>query len=635
MQHIIIGTAGHIDHGKTTLIKALTGRETDTLNEEKKRGISINLGFTYFDFKSGKRAGIIDVPGHEKFIKNMLAGIGGIDIVLLVIAADEGIMPQTREHLNILELLDIKKGIVVLTKKDMVDDEWLSMIKEDIKEAVSSTFLKDAPIVPVSSVTKEGIDDLVDLVDKMTQEVEDKDLHTEFRLPVDRVFSVSGFGTVVTGTLISGTVKEGDECTIYPEGIESRIRGIQVHETSVNEAYAGQRVAINLANIKKTEVKRGDCVGKVGIMENTMMLNCRLNYLKDAKGPLKPRDRVRVYHGTTEILGRVVILDKETVEPGETALIQIRLEEKMAARRGDKYVIRSYSPMVTIGGGTILDPNPKKSKFGDIKLIEELKLKEQGTPEEIVDQVLKATSNNYPKLDDLIKTVGKGIVGLEDILETLSEKGKIKIFNQTDGNVYIHITYIDKLKNEALEILDEYHKNNPLKAGISKEEFKTRLVGKAVKQRLYDDIIKVLSEDTIKVGTKFVSRKDFEIKFDRRQEQIKNEILNKMKEAAYQPPKPLDLVKSYGREEKAAKMVFDALFEAEVFVKVSSDIFILKEYLDEAREKVVNFLKENGEITPSEFRDMVSTSRKYAVPILEYFDSEKITKRIEDKRVLF
>lgn len=635
MQHIIIGTAGHIDHGKTTLIKALTGRETDTLNEEKKRGISINLGFTYFDFKSGKRAGIIDVPGHEKFIKNMLAGIGGIDIVLLVIAADEGIMPQTREHLNILELLDIKKGIVVLTKKDMVDDEWLSMIKEDIKEAVSSTFLKDAPIVPVSSVTKEGIDDLVDLVDKMTQEVEDKDLHTEFRLPVDRVFSVSGFGTVVTGTLISGTVKEGDECTIYPEGIESRIRGIQVHETSVNEAYAGQRVAINLANIKKTEVKRGDCVGKVGIMENTMMLNCRLNYLKDAKGPLKPRDRVRVYHGTTEILGRVVILDKETVEPGETALIQIRLEEKMAARRGDKYVIRSYSPMVTIGGGTILDPNPKKSKFGDIKLIEELKLKEQGTPEEIVDQVLKATSNNYPKLDDLIKTVGKGIVGLEDILETLSEKGKIKIFNQTDGNVYIHITYIDKLKNEALEILDEYHKNNPLKAGISKEEFKTRLVGKAVKQRLYDDIIKVLSEDTIKVGTKFVSRKDFEIKFDRRQEQIKNEILNKMKEAAYQPPKPLDLIKSYGREEKAAKMVFDALFEAEVFVKVSSDIFILKEYLDDAREKVVNFLKENGEITPSEFRDMVSTSRKYAVPILEYFDSEKITKRIEDKRVLF
>ena len=635
MQHIIIGTAGHIDHGKTTLIKALTGRETDTLSEEKKRGISINLGFTYFDFKSGKRAGIIDVPGHEKFIKNMLAGIGGIDIVLLVIAADEGIMPQTREHLNILELLDIKKGIVVLTKKDMVDDEWLSMIKEDVKEAVSSTFLKDAPIVPVSSVTKEGIETLVDLVDKMTQEVEDKDLHTEFRLPVDRVFSVSGFGTVVTGTLISGTVKEGDECTIYPEGIESRIRGIQVHETSVSEAYAGQRVAINLANIKKTEVKRGDCVGKVGIMENTMMLNCRLNYLKDAKGPLKPRDRVRVYHGTTEILGRVVILDKETVEPGETAFIQIRLEEKMAARRGDKYVIRSYSPMVTIGGGTILDPNPKKSKAGDIKVIEELKLKEQGTPEEIVDQVLKATSNNYPKLDDLIKTVGKGIVGLEDILETLSEKGKIKIFNQTDGNVYVHITYIDKLKQQALEILDEYHKNNPLKAGISKEEFKTRLVGKTVKQRLYDDIIKVLSEDTIKVGTKFVSRKDFEIKFDRRQEQIKNEILTKMKEAAYQPPKPLDIVKSYGREEKAAKMVFDALFEAEVFVKVSSDIFILKEYLDDAREKVVNFLKENGEITASEFRDMVSTSRKYAVPILEYFDSEKITKRIEDKRVLF
>lgn len=634
MQHIVIGTAGHIDHGKTTLIKALTGRETDTLSEEKERGISINLGFTYFDMKSGKRAGIIDVPGHEKFVKNMLAGIGGIDIVLLVIAADEGVMPQTREHLNILELLDIKKGIVVLTKKDMVDEEWLSMIKEDVKEAVSSTFLKDAPIVPVSSVTKEGVGDLIELVDNMTEEVEDKDLHTEFRLPVDRVFSISGFGTVVTGTLISGTLKEGDECTIYPEGVESRVRGIQVHESSVKEAYAGQRVAINLASIKKTEVKRGDCVGKVGIMENTMMLNCRLKYLKDAARPLKNRDRVRVYHGTTEILGRVVILDKETVEPGESALIQIRLEEKMAARRGDKYVIRSYSPMITIGGGTVLDPNPKKSKANDIKVIEELKLKEQGTPEEIVEQALKLTSNTYPKIEDLIKSAGKGIANLDDIIESLVEKGKIKRLPQTDGDVFIHISYVDKLKEMAEDILDSYHTQNPLKAGMSKEEFKTKLVGKTVKQRLYDEIMSILSKDALKVGTTFVSKKGFEIKLDKRQQQIKDEILKNLKDSMYQPPKPSEITKVYGKEEKTAKMVFGLLLEDGTLVKIAEDIYLLEVYLEDAKNKLINFLKENNEITAAEFRDIISTSRKYVVPILEYFDNKKITKRVEDKRVL-
>ncbi|KMT21565.1 selenocysteine-specific translation elongation factor [Clostridium cylindrosporum] len=634
MQHIIVGTAGHIDHGKTSLIKALTGRNTDTLSEEKERGISINLGFTYFDFKSGKRAGIVDVPGHEKFIKNMLAGISGIDIVLLVIAADEGIMPQTREHLNILELLDIKKGIVVLTKKDMVDEEWLEMIKADIKEEVSSTFLKDAPIVDVSSIMKEGINDLIELIDKMTDEVEDKDLHTEFRLPVDRVFSVSGFGTVVTGTLISGTIKEGDECTVYPEGFETRVRGIQVHESSVKEAFAGQRVAINLANIKKTEVKRGDCIGKVGIMENTMMIDCRLKYLKDAARPLKNRDRVRVYHGTTEVLGRVVILDKETVEPSESAFIQIRLEDKIAVRRGDKYVIRSYSPMITIGGGTILDPNPKKHKSGDKNVIAELELKEKGSPEEIVEQAIKATSNLYPKVDDLIKSAGKGIAGLDSIVEALVEKGRVRRLPQTDGDVYLHVSYIFSLIEKSNEILGEYHKLNPLKAGMSKEEFKNKLVGKKIKQRLYDEIIKILEEGTLKLGTAFVAKKDFEIKLDKRQEEIRTQILKEMKESMYQPPKIADLLKSYGKEERTGKIVFDSLVESNVLVKVADDIYLYKEYLDLAREKIVDFLKENGEITAAQFRDLISASRKYAVPILEYFDGEKVTKRVEDRRIL-
>lgn len=634
MQHIIVGTAGHIDHGKTTLIKALTGRETDTLSEEKERGISINLGFTYFDFKNGKRAGIVDVPGHEKFVKNMLAGIAGIDIVLLVVAADEGIMPQTREHLNILELLDIKKGIVVLTKKDLVDDEWLSMIKEDIKEEIKSTFLKDSPIVAVSSATKEGIDELIDIVDKMTDEVEEKDVHTEFRLPVDRVFSVSGFGTVVTGTLISGSLKEGDECNIYPKDIKTKVRGIQVHENSVKEAFAGQRVAINLANIKKTDVSRGDCVGKVNIMESTMMINCRLKYLKDASRPLKNRDRIRFYHGTTEVLGRVVILDKETAEPGDSVLIQIRLEDKVAVRRGDKYIIRSYSPMITIGGGTILDPNPRKSKSGDSKVIDELLLKEKGSPEEIIEQVLKLTSSTYPKFEDLIKSSGKGIINLEEIVEDLVSRGKVLKITQAEGNVYLHVSFLDILKKKAVEILDLYHSQNSLKAGMPKEEFKTKLVGKSVKQKIYDEILTYLEKDTVLVSISIVAKKDFEIVLSKRQQQMKDDILQKMNEAMYQSPKLSDLLKPYGKEEKEAKKVFDSLVDSNVIVILSSDIFLLKELLDSAREKVIDFLKENGEITAGEFRDMISASRKYAVPILEHFDQEKLTKRIEDKRVL-
>ena len=306
MKHIIIGTAGHIDHGKTTLIKALTGRETDTLKEEKDRGISINLGFTYFDLPSGRRAGIIDVPGHEKFIKNMLAGISSIDVVLLVIAADEGIMPQTREHFEILQLLNVKKGIIVLTKADLVDAEWIEMIKGDMRDEFKGTFLENAPIHAVSSKTKMGFEPLVEEVDKLTEEVDAKDTEGHFRLPVDRVFSVSGFGTVVTGTIISGRIKVGDTVEVYPSKVVTKVRGIQIHDKPEEFGEAGQRCAINLANIKISEISRGDVVSKENIMEPSFSIDCALYYLKSAEKPLVNRQRVRLYHGTDEILCRVV-----------------------------------------------------------------------------------------------------------------------------------------------------------------------------------------------------------------------------------------------------------------------------------------------------------------------------------------
>lgn len=634
MQHIIIGTAGHIDHGKTTLIRALTGRETDTLREEKERGISINLGFTYFDLPSNRRAGIVDVPGHEKFVKNMLAGVGGIDLVLLVIAADEGIMPQTKEHLNIIELLDIKNGIVVITKKDMVDKEWLEMVTEDVKEELKDSILKDAPIIQVSSVTKEGIVELTKAIDEMTKKIPEKDLVTDFRIPVDRVFSVSGFGTVITGTLISGSIKEGDSCEIYPRDIKSKIRGIQIHETSVKEAYAGQRVAVNIAGISVDDIARGDVVSKQDSMENSMMLDCRLKYLKDASRSLKNRDRIRLYHGTSEILGRVVILDKDEVKPGEAALIQIRLEDVIAARRGDKYVIRSYSPMITIGGGTILDPNPKRHKAHDKNVIEELILKEKGDPLEVVEQTIYKNSKIYPKKEDIIKLSGRGISDIDNILKTLIDNGKIIGISLSEGNSYIHKGFLDELKIKAGSILDDFHKGYPLKAGMSREEFKNRVLGQNVKQKVYDEIIDILKKDIIKTSGAFVWKEDFKIKFDKRQEEIKNTIYKAFYDAKYQPPSANEVLKSFGREEKAARMVFEALVDMGMLIKLNEDVYMEKSHVSNGKALLIDFINKNGEITAAQYRDLIGASRKYAVSLLEYFDNNKLTKRVEDKRIL-
>ena len=634
MQHVIIGTAGHIDHGKTTLIKALTGRDTDTLKEEKKRGISINLGFTYFDLPSGRRAGIIDVPGHEKFIKNMLAGVGGIDIVLMVIAADEGVMPQTREHLNILELLDIKKGIIVITKKDLVDDEWLKMVEDDIKKEVENTFLKDAPIIPVSSYTGDGIKTLTEIIDKETSDVEERDLYTDFRVPIDRVFTVSGFGTVVTGTLISGCINEGDACEIYTKEIETRIRGIQVHETPVKTAYAGQRVALNLASVKTSDIERGDVVSKAGSMNNSLMIDCRLRYLKDAESPLTQRERIRLYHGTSEILARVVMLDNDMLKPGGTSFVQFRLEAPIAARRGDKYVIRTYSPMHTIGGGTIIEPNPKRHKVHDKKVIDELLVRENGDPLDIVDETVKKNSKSFPAREDIIRLSGKGISNLDDILKELIDSGKIAAISAGDETVYIHRSYIDDVKDKSKMLLQEFHRKNSLKYGMQKEEYKIKIFGKTIKQKVFDEILKILGKDLISFDLNLVWLKDFKVVFNKKQDLLKNEIYKIYGDARFQPARPDDVIKQFSRDESDAKAVFAALVDMKMLIKINDEIYITKTNLETAKENLISYIEKNKQITAGEFRDLIGASRKYAVPVLEYFDSIKLTKRIEDKRIL-
>jgi selenocysteine-specific elongation factor len=634
MKHIIIGTAGHIDHGKTTLIKALTGRETDTLREEKERGISINLGFTFFDLPSGRRAGIIDVPGHEKFIKNMLAGVSGVDIVMLVIAADEGIMPQTREHFEILQLLNIKKGLIVLTKSDLVDDEWLLMIKEDIKNEFKGTFLENAPIHSVSSKTGVGLDTLIKDIDELTEEVSAKDTQGHFRLPVDRVFSVSGFGTIVTGTVISGIIKEGEPIEVYPSKEISKVRGIQVHDKSVKLAEAGQRCAINIANVKTSDVKRGDVVAAPNLMEPSLMIDCKLYYLKSAARPLENRQRVRVYHGTSEIICRVVILDKEEVKQGEESYVQLRLEKPLTVQRNDRFVIRSYSPMYTIGGGSIVEPLAKKAKRFDEKYIEELKIKESGKTENIIENNVKNLSSEYPRVSDILKALGKNEEKIEEKLQLLIDENKIVKFDTGDKAVYIHKEYLDEKVKNICDILEKFHNENPLKWGISKEEIKNKIF-KGIKQKIYDEMLNLFVDDKkIDIHGSFISLVDFTVKYTNEQKKLREYIVKTFKGSKFSPPKYIELEEKQ-IDKKNFKMIFDSLLDEGAIVKVSEDCMFLKEDYNKVKELIINFINTNGSLTLAELRDQLNTSRKYAMALIEHFDGIKLTKRVEDKRVLY
>ncbi|MDZ4993999.1 selenocysteine-specific translation elongation factor [Clostridium perfringens] len=634
MKHVIIGTSGHIDHGKTTLIKALTGRETDKLDEEKKRGISINLGFTFFDLPSGKRAGIIDVPGHEKFIKNMLAGATSLDVVLLIIALDEGIMPQTKEHLEILELLEVKKCIVALTKKDLVDEEWAEMIKEEIKNYLKSTSFKDATMIEVSSKTKEGINELIEEIDKSVEEIEQKDKEGHFRLAVDRSFSVSGFGTVATGTILSGSVKNGDMVQINPSGIEARVRNIQVHDENVEIGEAGQRCALNLAGVTKDEVARGTVVCTVDTIEPSYMIDCKFKYLKSNEKNLINRQRVRVYHGTSEILGRIVILDKEEVEPGESAYIQLRLESEICAQKGDNLVIRNYSPMITLGGGKVINPVARKAKRFKEDYLNELKLMEKGSIEEVVENVVLSLSDSFPNSQEIIKGLGRNVENIDYILEKLYENKKIIRIENGKSKFFIHNKFFTKKSEEIYEILKRFHEENPLKVGMNKEELRSKSFSNKVKQKIFQNFLELMKEkEIIKEGTNIVALKEFEIKLTKAQRGIKEKILKTYLESGITSPKIKDIIDDKKLEKEYLK-IYNLLIEEGTLVKLPEDVVMHKEVIDSVKNKIIEWLNKNGSITLGESKEILGVSRKYLVAILEYLDQEKVTKRVEDKRVL-
>lgn len=627
MKNVIIGTAGHIDHGKTTLIKALTGRETDTLAEEKKRGISINLGFTYFDLPSNKRAGIVDVPGHEKFVKNMLAGASGLDMVLLVVAADEGVMPQTVEHMDILTFLNIKKGMIVLTKSDTVEEDFRELVKEDIREKVKGTFLEDAEIIEVDSISKKGLDNLINKIDKMTDEIEDKNLDTPARLNIDRVFSIKGFGTVVTGTLIEGKISIDDDLVIYPKELKTKIRSIQVHGEGVETAYAGQRTAINISNVKVEEINRGDVLASPHSLEEAMMLDVRLSVVKHTDAGLKHWDRLRLYHGTREILCRAVPLEVEEIMPGESGLVQLRLEESIVAKKGDKFVVRRYSPMETIGGGIVIDTNPRKHKRFDTNIIEALKIKEKGELSDILEAYLKNNSRNYPNIKEIMSYSGESEDNINKSLEKLIGQDKVICIN----NMYMHINQYNALKEKAESELQAYHKKFRLREGMLKEEVRSKVESK-FKTRDFDVLLDLfINDDLIKVNGNFVSLKKFNVVFNEKQTKIKNEIEKILNNAGLNN---IYAIEDITNNKKEYEEVLESLIGNTV-VRIEDSYLMSSKVYNDAKEKLIKYLEENKEITLGDYRDLVNSSRKNCMIILEDFDRNKITKRVENKRVLF
>ncbi|WP_326909419.1 selenocysteine-specific translation elongation factor [Sedimentibacter sp. MB31-C6] len=633
MKNLIIGTAGHIDHGKTSLIKSLTGRDTDRWEEEKNRGITIDLGFTYFDLPDGNKAGIIDVPGHEKFIKNMLAGVIGMDIVLLVIAADEGIMPQTEEHVNILNLLGVKKGIVVLTKYDLVDEEWLQLIKEDVKEGLKDTFLEKSPIIEVSSKTGFGIDNLVNSICKLTEEeIEERNVNTIPRLPIDRVFSISGFGTVITGTLISGKIKKGDVVEVYPVNKISKIRNIQVHSQNAEDAYAGQRTAVNLTNIKKSEIYRGCVIAPVDSMKNTIMLDVKLTLLKNSRRIVLNRSRLHIYTGTSEILCRVVLLDKDELAPGESCYAQLRLEENIAVRRGDKFIVRFYSPMETIGGGEIIEPVPTKRKRFDEKLLEELKVKEKGSNTDVIENIIKENSISIPSISELAKITALTEDEIKSSIEILNEQERISVFQQKSELYTWHKDFEREFETKLEQYLFKFHENNKYRKGAKKSEIKSRFLSN-IKQSVFDSVILLFVENgKINIEGEFLSLPYFKIQYDDEYSYCEDKILKTLESTQFNFIRLDELINIIKSEE--ADEIISLMIDEKKLIKINEDSITTVSLYIKAKNILIQYIKENDKITAGEFRDLLNTNRKNAISLLEYFDIEKVTKRVGNDRIL-
>ena len=632
MKHVIIGTAGHVDHGKTALIKALTGIETDRLAEEKKRGITIELGFAHLDWPDGTQAGIVDVPGHEKFIKNMLAGAGGIDLAMLVVAADDGFMPQTIEHLDILTLLGVKDGLLVITKADTVDPEWLEMMDEEIHQRVEGTFLEGKPIMAVSAHTGQGIPELKEALRQLVHKASEKSMRVPFRLPVDRVFSVDGFGTVVTGTLIEGSMHEGDPAELVPSGVQTRIRNLQVHGKDVTTAYAGQRVAVNLAGLKKTDIQRGDSVAKPDSIRTSRMLDVRLQNLRTSRRIIHNDTQVHLYHGASVLLAKVVLLGQDQLQPGESCYAQLRLSEPIATKKGDRFVIRFFSPLETIGGGVILDDSPQRHKRTDTGVLEALKIRESGSGSDQVLQVLSEFGSQLPTAAQLAAKLRCDESEAAESIRDLVSQGRA--VEPLPGK-FAASSVMDRIWNECKDILGQYHKVNPLHAGMKAAELRQKLF-KNMDQTSADALLGALrSEGKISRVSDRYALSDFVITLTKRQRNIREKLIQTYRKAGLESPATDDVMAGFPQNEKTdAKQVLESIVTSGELVMLNPQICWYKDVYADVCQVVQKHFDENETLTLGQLRDLLNSSRKYTLAVLEYYDKNRITKKDGDLRRL-
>jgi selenocysteine-specific elongation factor len=633
MKHIMLGTAGHVDHGKTALIKALTGIDTDRLKEEKERGISIELGFASLALKNNQTLGIVDVPGHERFIKNMLSGASGIHLVLLVIAADEGVMPQTREHLQICSLLGISKGIVALTKIDLVDKDWLELVEDDVHKFLKGTFLEDSLMIPVSSVSGEGLDALFDALNAAVADIDEGSDSGVFRLSVDRVFTMRGFGTVVTGTLTSGNVNVGDEVEILPRGMIAKVRGIQIHNRIASEADAGQRTAINLQGIEKTAIERGDILAAPHILEHTRRLDLHVVYSAGHDKKLRNRSLVRFHTGTMEIMGRVILLDSEEMTAGTEGDAQVVFASPIVAMAGDRFVLRSYSPITTIGGGIIVDPLPGKHKRYTQNVKQEFSLLYSGSDADKIAVIIGRAGIEGITIPEL--AVRTGIH--QDIVRKnldIMVSGKQAVCIDADPAKIVSFDAYRDLQERIGREVNAFHKRYPLKDGVSKEELRITQ-GPSVSQKLFNTVMTDMEKTAqIVVDREIVRMRKHRVNLQGELEELRNAISAVYTDAGLMPPTRKEVITKFSDRKGEAENVLGVMLKEGILVRISEELYFHKDELQKLRERYKNILLKDGKATPASFKELTGLTRKFVIPLMEYYDTIKLTVRAGDYRIL-
>jgi len=629
-QHFIIGTAGHIDHGKTELVKALTGIDTDRLKEEKERGMTIDLGYAYLDV-DGVRVGIVDVPGHERFVKNMLAGVTGIDMAMLVVAADDGVMPQTVEHLEILDLLGVERGIVVITKIDLADDELLSLVREDVEKLLKGTSLEGAEILTASSVTGEGIEDVKRKIAEMVKGGRtERDVELPFRMPIDRVFNLPGRGCIATGSMAAGRIKVGDEADIVPAGVRGRIRSMQVHGRDVKEAYAGQRVAVNLAGVKASQIARGDVLVEPGHVKPTHLVDVFVRYLPGAIRPLRHNDRVRFHTGTSEAIGRVSILGCEEIKPGETGYMQVKLERPVAVQPHDRFIIRSYSPVRTIGGGEVVRSRTRRLKrfrAGVVRMLERMR----AGGAEAVQQALMESVPFSLRSEQLVHLLEMPLSRVGEIIEGLKQEGTIL---EVRGGLLAHKLQVEKLERKVEQALESFHRSNRLRVGMLPRALLERVHSPIPPDAFAFVIERMKQAGRLREVNGRLALCDFEPVLNDREKEIMKRLEEVFREAGFATPSARQAADMFPGEQHIVEKLLTLLTEMGRIVIVGEGVYLHAETVERLKRLVVDALTERGRMTVADFRDVLGTSRKYLIPILEYLDATGVTIRKGDYRVL-